>query len=65
MDATFSTSIFEPVFWMTIALALMELARLAGRGIRSGRAVAWWWVLLGVTAGLGLENKWNEVFFLT
>jgi 4-amino-4-deoxy-L-arabinose transferase-like glycosyltransferase len=64
MDATFSTSIFEPVFWMTIALALMELARLAGRGIRSGRAVAWWWALLGVTAGLGLENKWNEFFFL-
>jgi hypothetical protein len=64
MDATYSTSIFEPVFWMTIALALMELARLAGRGIRSGRAVAWWWVLLGVTAGLGLENKWNEFFFL-
>ncbi len=64
-DATFSTSTFEPVFWMTIALALMELTRLAGRGIRSGWTVAWWWVLLGVTAGLGLENKWNEVFFLT
>lgn len=64
-DATFSTSTFEPVFWMTVALATIELARLAGRGIRSGRTVALWWVLLGVTAGLGLENKWNEVFFLT
>lgn len=63
-DETFSTSTFEPIFWMTIALALMELARLAGRGIRSGRAVAWWWVLMGVAAGLGLENKWNEFFFL-
>lgn len=63
-DATFSTSTFEPVFWMTVAFALMELAGLADRGIRSGRAVAWWWVLLGVAAGLGLENKWNEVFFL-
>ena len=63
-DATFSTSTFEPVFWMTVALALMELARLAGRGIRGGRTVALWWVLLGVTGGLGLENKWNEFFFL-
>ncbi len=65
IDATFSTSTFEPVFWMTVALATIELARLAGRGIRSGRTVVLWWVVLGVTAGLGLENKWNEVFFLT
>ncbi len=64
LDATISTSLFEPIFWMAVALALMELARLADRGIRSGRAVAWCWIALGVTAGLGLENKWNEVFFL-
>jgi len=64
-DETFSTSTFEPLFWMTVALATIELARLAGRGIRSGRTVALWWVLLGVAAGLGLENKWNEAFFLT
>jgi hypothetical protein len=63
--SSFSTSTFEPLFWMTVALATIELARLAGRGIRSGRTVALWWVLLGVAAGLGLENKWNEVFFLT
>ncbi len=63
-DATISTTLFEPIFWMVIALALMELARLAERGIRSGRAVAWCWIALGVTAGIGLENKWNEVFFL-
>ncbi len=62
--ATLSTSTFEPIFWMGVALALMELARLAERGIRSGRAVAWCWLAIGVTAGLGLENKWNEVFFL-
>jgi hypothetical protein len=64
-SATFSTTTFEPLFWMTVAFALMELARLADRGIRSGRTVALWWVLLGVAAGMGLENKWNEVFFLT
>jgi Dolichyl-phosphate-mannose-protein mannosyltransferase len=62
---TYSTSTFESVFWMTVALATIELARLADRGIRSGRTVALWWVLLGVAAGLGLENKWNEAFFLT
>jgi hypothetical protein len=39
MDATFSTNIYEPLFWMTIALALIELARLAGRGIRGGLVV--------------------------
>jgi hypothetical protein len=50
---------------MTVALATIELARLADRGIRSGRKVALWWVVLGATAGLGFENKWNEVFFLT
>ena len=64
-SATFSTTTFEPLFWMTVTFALMELARLADRGIRSGRTVALWWVLLGVAAGMGLENKWNEVFFLT
>jgi hypothetical protein len=65
IDATLSTSTFEPVFWMTVVLALIELARLANSGIRSGRAAAWWWVTLGLAAGIGLENKWNEVFFLT
>ena len=64
-SATFSTTTFEPLFWMTVAFALMELARLADRGIRSGRTVALWWVVLGLAAGMGLENKWNEVFFLT
>src|SRR5271156_1859141 len=53
--STFSTSTFEPVFWMTVALATIELARLADRGIRSGRTVALWGVLLGVGAGLGLK----------
>jgi hypothetical protein len=63
-NMTISTSLFEPIFWMTVALALMELAQLADRGFRGGRAVAGWWVVLGVTAGVGLENKWNEFFFL-
>jgi Dolichyl-phosphate-mannose-protein mannosyltransferase len=64
LDATISTSLLEPFFWMIVALALMELARLADRGNLNGRAAACWWLSLGVAAGLGLENKWNEVFFL-
>lgn len=64
LDATISTTLLEPVFWMIVAMALMELARLADRESSSGRAAACWWLLLGGTAGLGLENKWNEVFFL-
>jgi 4-amino-4-deoxy-L-arabinose transferase-like glycosyltransferase len=64
LDATISTTLLEPLFWMIVALALMELARLVDRESSSGRAAACWWLLLGVTAGLGLENKWNEVFFL-
>jgi 4-amino-4-deoxy-L-arabinose transferase-like glycosyltransferase len=64
LDATISTSLLEPFFWMIVALSLMELARLADQGNSNGRAAACWWLLFGVTAGLGLENKWNEVFFL-
>ncbi len=63
-DATLSTSTFEPFFWMAVALALMELARLAELGIRSGPAIAWCWIVVGLAGGIGLENKWNEFFFL-
>lgn len=64
LAATLSTNTFEPIFWMLVALALIELACLAERGITSGPLVARWWIVLGVVAGLGLENKWNEFFFL-
>jgi hypothetical protein len=56
LAATLSTNSFEPIFWMLVALALIELARLAERGVTSGPVVARWWILLGVVAGLGLEN---------
>ncbi len=63
LNETISTNLLEPLFWMVAALALMELARLAERGVRRGRAVAWWWVVMGVAAGLGVENKWSIFFF--
>jgi 4-amino-4-deoxy-L-arabinose transferase-like glycosyltransferase len=62
-NATISTSLLEPIFWMTVALALMQLARLAERGMCGGRAVAAWWIVMGVAAGLGVENKWSIFFF--
>jgi hypothetical protein len=64
LNATISTTLLEPFFWMIVTLSLMELARLADRENSNGRAAACWWLVFGVTAGLGLENKWNEVFFL-
>lgn len=51
-----SMNAWEPVFWMGAVWALLRL--LAGE-----RGPRWWW-LLGISAGLGLENKASTVFFL-
>ena len=66
----FDESTFEPVFWMTVALATIELAAwLAGRGIRcSGRTVASWWVLLPGARRLAWaasKTSGTRFFFLT
>jgi hypothetical protein len=63
IDSFLSMNSFEPVFWMTCALALIRIAR-ADSLPDPERAVRNWWIVLGVSAGLGLENKANEVFFL-
>ena len=63
IDSYLSMNSFEPVFWMTCALALLRIAQ-AQKMAGSERVVRNWWILLGVSAGLGLENKANEVFFL-
>jgi hypothetical protein len=63
IDSFLSMNSFEPVFWMLCALALVRIAVLHGTP-GSDRAVRNWWIVLGVSAGLGLENKANEVFFL-
>lgn len=62
LDSFLSMNAFDPVFWMTAMLALLRLANLQrltpekhGRG---------WWLLFGTSAGLGLENKASETFFL-
>jgi hypothetical protein len=59
IDSFLSMNSFDPVFWMTCALALIMIVR-----AESPEAVRNWWIVLGVSAGLGLENKVSEVFFL-
>ena len=55
VDCFLSMNCFEPVFWMATAYSILRAVR--GDGER-------WWIAAGVMAGLGLENKWNETFFL-
>ncbi|HEX4065121.1 MAG TPA: glycosyltransferase family 39 protein [Acidobacteriaceae bacterium] len=78
MDSYLSMNAFEPVFWMVCALALIRIAhhpttpKTGASGTPgqehgvpgSEHLVRFWWIVLGVSAGLGLENKANEVFFL-
>jgi hypothetical protein len=63
IDSYLSMNSFEPVFWLPCALALIRIAQ-AESLPDSDRIVRNWWIFLGVSAGLGLENKANEVFFL-
>ncbi|HEX4037741.1 MAG TPA: glycosyltransferase family 39 protein [Acidobacteriaceae bacterium] len=63
IDSFLSMNAFEPVFWMLCALALIRIVQEHGVPGREP-VVRLWWIVLGVSAGLGLENKANEVFFL-
>ncbi len=63
IDSYLSMNSFDPVFWMTCALALIRIATVYETP-GSERIVRFWWIVLGVSAGLGLENKASEVFFL-
>jgi hypothetical protein len=55
IDAFLSMNCFEPLFWMGTAYAVLRAVRGDDRR---------WWAVAGVMAGCGLENKWNEAFFL-
>ena len=63
IDSYLSMNSFEPVFWLPCALALIRIVQ-AESLPNPERVVRNWWIVLGVSAGLGLENKDNEVFFL-
>ena len=47
---------FEPVFWMTCVLALVLML--------GGHSRRLWWLVFGVSAGIGLLNKPSMTFFL-
>ncbi len=51
-----SMNSFEPVFWMTCVLALLLLLRHPSQRL--------WWLVFGISAGLGLLNKPSMTFFL-
>jgi hypothetical protein len=51
-----SMNSFEPGFWMGALLVVLRIAE----GSATGRA----WLLFGLLAGLGIENKHSTVFFL-
>ncbi|MGA7353202.1 MAG: glycosyltransferase family 39 protein, partial [Acidobacteriaceae bacterium] len=63
IDSYLSMNSFEPVFWLPCALALIRIVQ-AESLPNPERVVRNWWIVLGVSAGLGLENKANEIFFL-
>lgn len=51
-----SMNSFEPCFWMGVLLAVLRIAE----GPAGPRA----WLIFGLLAGLGIENKHSTVFFL-
>jgi hypothetical protein len=51
-----SMNAWDPVFWMAAVLALVRL--LAQPTKRA------WWLVLGMSAGLGLENKTSAIFLI-
>lgn len=55
IDGFLSMNCFEPLFWMGTVYAVLRAVRGDDRR---------WWAVAGIMAGLGLENKWNEAFFL-
>ncbi len=55
-DGFLSMNSFEPVFWMGCVLALIRMLR--------GYSQRFWWLVFGVSAGVGLLNKPSMTFFL-
>jgi hypothetical protein len=56
VDGFLSMNSCEPMFWSACLLAVLMIAR--------GSSALKWWVLFGLSAGIGLLNKPSMVFFL-
>jgi len=59
IDSFLSMNSFDPVFWMLCALALICIVE-----SESQSEIRNWWIVLGISAGLGFENKDSVLFFL-
>ena len=55
LDSFLSMNSFEPVFWMTAVFAVLRIL---------DRGDARWWIIFGIAAGIGIENKPSMVVFL-
>lgn len=55
-DGFLSMNSFEPVFWMICVLAVIFLLRQGSPPL--------WWLVFGISAGVGLLNKPSMTFFL-
>jgi len=55
VDSFLSMNSFESAFWMTAAYAIVRI-------ISGGTEK--WWIVFGIAAGIGCENKPSMVFFL-
>lgn len=64
IDGYLSMNSFEPVFWMTCVLALIRIVEASSLGQSSEKTIRNWWIIFGMSAGLGVENKDTIVFFL-
>jgi hypothetical protein len=60
-DSFLSMNSFESMFWMLCLLALLQLVRTPAADHHMARLS---WIVFGVSAGLGLENKPSMAFFL-
>jgi len=56
IDNYLSMNSWEPCFWMGCLFVVLRIA--------DGSAGPRWWLLFGLLAGLGIENKDSTVFFL-
>ncbi len=59
IDGYLSMNSFDPVFWMLCALALIRIVQAEAQS-----EIRKWWIVLGLSAGLGFENKDSILFFL-
>ena len=60
-DGYLSMNSCESMFWIVCVFALLQIMRAAVGNRDSMRN---WWIVFGVSAGLGLENKHTMTFFL-